>query len=134
MSRNLTLSALVCLTLAACGTPQEQCIARNTDEYRTVSSLLAEVEGNLVRGYAWEERVVPRTEFDICPGVVGYRDGYAVYGSYSCWRDTIDTQQFRVAIDPQVEQRKAENLRARRAQLQPGAQRAVAACRAAYPE
>ena len=123
MSRNLTLTALACLALAACGTPQEQCISRNTDEYRTVSRLLAQVEGNLARGYAWDERVVTRTELDFCPTILRNKDG-----------DRVLVQRFRVPIDPVVEQRKAENLRARLAALRPNAERAVQACRAAYPE
>jgi len=134
MSRNLTLTALACLLLAACGTPQEQCIARNTDEYRTVSRLLAQVEGNLVRGYAWDERIVTRTEFDTCPTIRRNKDGERVLVQRSCWRDVADTERFRVPIDPVVEQRKARNLRARLAELRPNADRAVAACRAAYPE
>ena len=40
MTRNLTLTLLGCLTLVACGTPQEQCISQNTREYRVVSNLL----------------------------------------------------------------------------------------------
>ena len=134
MSRNLTLTALACLALAACGTPQQQCIARNTDEYRTVSRLLAEVEGNLARGYAWDERVVTRTEFDTCPTVLRNRDGERVLVQRTCWRDVADTERFRVPIDPVVEQRKAQNLRARLDALRPNAERAVQACRAAYPE
>lgn len=134
MTRNLTLTALACLALAACGTPQEQCISRNTDEYRTVLRLLAEVEGNLARGYAWDERVVTRTEFDICPAIARNRDGERVVVSRTCWRDVADTQRFRVPIDPLVEQRKADNLRGRLAALRPNAERAVQACRAAYPE
>ena len=61
MPRNTTLALLALpLVLAACGTPQERCISQNTSEFRTVSRLLAEVEGNLARGYAWEERQVVR--------------------------------------------------------------------------
>ena len=134
MSRNLTLTALACLALVACGTPQEQCIARNTDEYRTVSRLLAEVEGNLARGYAWDERVVTRTEFDTCPTIRRNRDGDRVLVHRSCWRDVADTERFRVPIDPVVEQRKAQNLRGRLDALRLNAERAVQACRAAYPE
>ena len=134
MSRNLTLTALACLALAACGTPQEQCISRNTDEYRTVSRLLAEVEGNLARGYAWDERVVTRTDFDFCPTLVRDLDGEDVLVHRSCWRDVADTEVFRVPIDPVIEQRKADNLRSRLAALRPDAERAVQACRAAYPQ
>ena len=77
MTRNLTLTLLGCLTLVACGTPQEQCISQNTREYRVVSNLLREVEANLARGYAWEEREVTRTEWRDCPVVVRDKDGNA---------------------------------------------------------
>lgn len=134
MSRNLTLPALACLLLVACGTPQEQCIAQNTREYRAVSNLLTEVEANLARGYAWDERVVTRTEFDSCPTVYYNSDGERVLVSRGCWRDVAYTQRFRVPIDPAAEQRKAANLRSRQAALSANAERAVAACRAAHPE
>lgn len=134
MTRNLTLTALACVTLAACGTPQQQCISQNTRELRVVSNLLSEVEGNLSRGYAWEERTVTRTEWDDCPTRVRDKDGKARVGYRPCLRDVSDTQRFRVAIDPAAEQRKAVNLRQRRAALTTQAEAAVRACRAAYPE
>ena len=65
MPRNLAALAFLAL-LAACGTPQEQCIGRQTREYRTVAALLAEVNGNLARGYGGllsnevSSRVAPR--------------------------------------------------------------------------
>ena len=65
MTRNIALGLLPVLILAACGTPQERCISRNTSEYRTVARLLSEVEANLARGYAWEEREYMRTEWDL---------------------------------------------------------------------
>lgn len=132
--RNLTLTALACATLAACGTPQQQCIAQNTREYRVVANLLAEVEGNLARGYAWEERTVTRTEWDDCPMRVRDRDGKPRIGYRPCLRDVSDTQRYRVAIDPAAEERKATNLRARIAALKGPADAAVRACRAAHPE
>ena len=42
------------LSLAACGTPQEQCINRETREIRHLQGMLEEIEGNLARGYAYE--------------------------------------------------------------------------------
>ena len=50
--KRLTFPVLV--LLAACGTPQEQCIRYNTRDLRTVDRLIAETEGNLDRGYAIE--------------------------------------------------------------------------------
>lgn len=136
MSRKLVAALALSATaaLAACGTPQQQCISRNTGEYRTVARLLDEVEGNLARGYAWEERVVERTEWRPCRDIVGVKDGRPIVVTRSCWRDVADTERYRVPIDPAAETRKRDNLLARLAALQPGAEAAIRACRAAYPE
>ncbi|MBV0891001.1 hypothetical protein KTN05_03950 [Paracoccus sp. Z118] len=134
MTRNLTLTALACLTLAACATPREQCISRNTSEYRTVSNLLAEVQGNLNRGYAWERRQTTRTEFDTCRDYVRTKDGEIRPFYRTCFRTVPDVERYRVAIDPTTETRKRDNLAARAAALRPGAETAVRACQAAYPE
>ena len=134
MTRNLTLAALACLMLASCGTRQEQCVSRNTREYRTVANLLNEVEGNLARGYAWEERTVWRPQFDRCSYVVRDRDGNRHVAYRGCWRDVPETERYRVPIDPAAERRKADSLRERLTALTPAAEAALRACRAAYPE
>ena len=136
MPRNTTLALLALpLVLAACGTPQERCISQNTSEFRTVSRLLAEVEWNLARGYAWEERQVVRDRLTQCRDVRRDRDGKVVGVGYRpCWRDYIDTERYRVPIDPAAEQRKRDNLAARRAALADRAAAYVAACRKAFPE
>ena len=134
MTRNILLALLPVLIVASCGTPQERCISRNTREYRTITSLLAEVEGNLARGYAWEERTITRMEWDDCGYV--YRDGDGVrrFGTRSCMRNVADTERYRVPIDPAAETRKRDNLIARKKALTPPAMGAVKACKAAYPE
>ncbi|MGN7869286.1 hypothetical protein [Paracoccus sp. 22332] len=136
MTRNTALAATLALPLllAACGTPQERCISGNTTEYRTVSRLLAEVEGNLARGYAWEERQVVRDRLTQCRSVWRDKDGRAVVGYEPCWRDYVDTERYRVPIDPAAEQRKRDNLAARKAQLSDRAAAVVQACREAFPE
>jgi hypothetical protein len=136
MSRNTALAtfALLPLLLAACGTPQQRCISRNTDEYRSVSRLLAEVEGNLARGYAWQERQVERDYLDQCRDYVRDREGNVRIIYTPCWREYVDVERYRVAIDPVVEQRKRDNLATRKAQLASQASAAVEACKAAYPE
>lgn len=134
MTRNILLALLPVLVVAGCGTPQERCIGKATREYRTVQSLLAEVEGNLARGYAWEERSVTRTTFDTCSHVVRDREGNARVVHRSCMRDVTETERFRVPIDPAAEERKRDNLIARKQALLPGASAAVQACKAAYPE
>lgn len=125
------MSAL--LILSACGTPQQQCITSSTAEYRVVSELLDEVEGNLARGYAWEERPVASLSWGTC-GSLGrgpYYDGWGVSGA--CMTNVIDTERVRVPIDPLTETRKRDGLIARRAALTPAAEAAVRACGAAHP-
>lgn len=135
MSRNRVLMTLALTALlAACGTPQENCIARNTRENRVLMNLLEEVEGNLARGYAWDERTVTTTEWDTCPRVLRDKDGNRHIVPEPCLRDVTDTERFRVPIDPAAEIRKRDGLRARLAALEPQASAVVRACRAAYPE
>lgn len=134
MTRNIVLGLLPVLIVAACGTPQERCISRNTSEYRTVSNLLAEVEGNLARGYAWEERQITRTEWDDCPVAVRGKDGERRIVYRTCARDVVDTERYRVPIDPAAETRKRDNLAERKTALSRSAASAVDACKAAYPE
>ncbi|MBK4215949.1 hypothetical protein JJJ17_08440 [Paracoccus caeni] len=136
MPRNITFVAVAVLPLllTACGTPQERCISRNTDEYRTISRLLAEVEGNLARGYAWEERQVVRDHLTQCRRVYRDKDGNAHVGYEPCWRDRIETERYRVPIDPAVEERKRANLSQRKEALSGRAAQVVQACKAAYPE
>lgn len=133
MIRNIIPLCLL-LLVAACGTPQERCISRNSAELYTISNLLAEVEGNLARGYAWEERVVTRSRFTTCNRVVRDREGNRRIISTGCWRDVADTQRFRKAIDPAAETRKAEALRERQAVLIRQQPAIIAACEQAYPE
>lgn len=136
MTRNSARAAIVILPLlvAACGTPQERCISRNTSEYRTVSRLLAEVEGNLARGYAWEERQVVRDRLTECRTYVRDKKGKAVAVYEPCWRNYVDTERYRVPIDPAAEQRKRDNLASRQAALGNRAASVVKACREAFPE
>lgn len=137
MSRNRIIRTLAVLalplTLAACATEQERCISQQTREYRAVSNLLAQVQGNLDRGYAWETREVIRPSYRLCRDVVRDRDGRDRIIERGCWRDVIESERYRVPIDPTVETRKRDNLAARRAALEPQARAGVSACRAAYP-
>ena len=134
MTRNIACLILLPFLLVACGTPQEQCISRNTSELRSVTRLLEEVEGNLARGYAWEEREVWDTVLTTCRRVVRDKDGNRHVVHDSCWRDVRSTERYRVAIDPVSEARKAEGLRARKAVLDKQVPAILAACKEAFPE
>ena len=62
--RRLALFSLLALT--ACGTPQEQCINRNTRDLRTIQRLVDETQANIARGYAIEEYTVYVPVWQIC--------------------------------------------------------------------
>ena len=125
--------------LAACATPREACIARATQDLRVLDRLIAETEGNLVRGYALDtvERVEQR--FVPCrdrPRVVRNPDGTTriVYdGPTFCWADVIVTAERPRAIDAAAERRILASSRTERARKAREAERAVAACVAAHP-
>lgn len=123
------------LILAACGTPQEQCIQRATSELRRVENLLAEVQGNIARGYAWEEYTDTITRWEVC----GYeerarKDGTVVRKPQMCLEDHDVTRRRQVAIDPAAERRKRDGLIAKRAELTRVARAQIEQCRQLYPE
>lgn len=133
--RNTVFFALALpLFVAACGTPQERCISNHTREYRTVSNLLEKVEGNLSRGYAWEERQVVRDRLTHCRDHYRDRKGNVHVSTRPCWRDYVTTERYRVPIDPAAEQRKRDGLVAQKAKLEGTAKAYVNACKKAFPE
>ena len=114
--------------LAACGTPQENCIRNSTREIRTLDRLIAESDASLARGYSFEETRIFRHVWVRCsPRRLGV-------APEMCHETVEDTVQRPVAIDPEVETRKLENLRAKRAILLKKAKIDIATCRATYPE
>ena len=130
--------ASVAATLAACGTPQQQCINAQTRELRTVERLIGEAEQNLARGYAYETREITRPEWVVCgytevpppaPGAPAPQPKPRY-----CFDEVTESVREEVAIDPLVEQRKLDGLVAKRRDLSARAAPAIAACRAQYPE
>lgn len=124
--------------LTACGTPQEQCIATNTRELRTVERLISETEANLARGYAIETREVSRPAWVVC----GYTPQKPRKPGAEppppkpryCFDEVTETVRDEVAIDPAAERRKLAGLIERRKALSARAEAVVAACREKYPE
>ena len=123
------LAVAALMLLAACGTPQQQCIARETRELRTIDRLIAETQGNLDRGYAIETVLVTEEVWDWCfdPRQPQARPGM-------CWKDQTVQEQRPKAIDLAEEARKLDGLRQKRAELDRAAAPAIAACKAAHPE
>ncbi len=133
MSPRPVLVSFVLLSLAACGTPQEQCIRRSTVELRKVERLIAETQGNLARGYAYEEDTITTHQWVAC-----IAPGSGVAGrpvrTTMCFEPETRTIRREVPIDPAAEERVLANLTAKRGQLAKAAEPAIAACRTAYPE
>lgn len=124
------------LILAACGTPQQQCINRETRDLRVVERLIADTQGNLDRGYGFEDVTVFTTAYVDCTPQVVVADGQPVpeVERRLCLDEVPETVRRPVAIDLVAEQRKLDGLVARRQALLGQAQQVIAACTAAYPE
>lgn len=132
MKRSL-LSVL--LLLAACGTPQEQCINAATRDMRVVDRLIKEAEGNIARGYAFEEVTVWVTRWEVCgPPPPPPAEGEEPQRPRMCLEDVPQTTRRAVAIDLAAEAAKLKGLKAKRAEQAKAAAPAIAQCKARYPE
>lgn len=122
------LAPILLSLLAACGTPQEQCITRSTRDLRTVDRLIAETQANLDRGYALETMTIPRDRWGFCD--------HPVLGqpSIPCLIEDDIRVERPIAIDLAAEAEKLKGLQAKRAELARAAQPVIAQCRAEYPE
>ena len=129
--KRLTFLALA--ALAACGTPQEQCISRNTRDLRTVDRLINESEVNLKRGYAYETITVYEDYWRSCPGPRA-APGEPPSPPRMCLDRRPELEQRPKAIDLNEEARKLASLKERRKSLALQAQKVIAACKAQYPE
>ena len=131
MSKRLFI--LIFATLAACGTPQEQCISRNTRDLRTVDRLIVETEGNLQRGYALETVTRWEEYWDTCiePVVV---NGQTSVRARSCRREYSYTEQRPKAINLKAEAQKLEGLKAKRTELARAAAPVIAQCKTEFPD
>lgn len=123
--------------LAACGTPQERCIARETRDARVLERLITESQGNLARGYALEEVVTYRDRWVRCP----VARPVAVEGEPApppppqmCLDEVRETSTRPKAIDLRAEAAKLASMQEKRTALMRAAGPGIAQCRAQYPE
>jgi hypothetical protein len=126
---------LALVALAACGTPQERCVAGVTRDLRVVEGLIGDAEVNLARGYGMRETIVFVPVWDYCgPPVVVQPQGGApvVVPAGLCLDDRAQTVRRPVAIDLDAERRKLAQLQDQRARLARQAEPAIAQCRALY--
>ncbi|NEX46002.1 hypothetical protein [Pseudotabrizicola algicola] len=135
MRRSLVLLVL----LAACGTPQERCIARETRDVRVLDRLIAESEGNLARGYALEEVVTYRDRWVQCPAAPAPAPAEGEPAPEPapptfCWDEVRETETRPKAIDLRAEAQKLASMQDKRAALLRAAGPAIAQCKAQFPE
>lgn len=132
--------ALILLTLvAACGTPQERCIAGQTRDLRVVTRLIAETEANLKRGYALEEVTIWRDQWVLCPTPPAPppEDGSTPpppEPPRMCLDEVAETVTRPKAIDLAAEAQKLKGLKTKKDELSKAAGPAIAQCKAQYPE
>jgi hypothetical protein len=130
--RRLALLSLLILT--ACGTPQEQCINRNTRDLRTIQSLVNETQANITRGYAIEEYTVYVPVWQICEIPVQTDPTKPAPPPRYCFEQEPQTRTRPKAIDLRAEGAKLDSLLERRDQLARAAEPVIAQCKAQYPE
>lgn len=119
------------LLLTACGTPQEQCINGGTRDLRVMDRLIKESEGNVQRGYAWEEITVLRKSWVKCTPKP--TEANPTPEPERCLVDVPETERRPVAIDLNAEMAKLASLKAKRAQQLKAAEGLIAQCKAKYP-
>ncbi|MEL6595330.1 MAG: hypothetical protein AAFQ47_05305 [Pseudomonadota bacterium] len=116
---------LICL-LAACASPYDRCVRSATDDANTLSELIAETEANIARGFAIDEQVSPRINYQYC---------FNARGVWTlCRKRDLQTKEVPVAIDLAAEERKLAGMRTKLEQLKTQAGRDIRACRAQFPE
>jgi len=116
--------------LAACATPQQQCLNNVTQELRVNAYLIAQTQGNLKRGYAIDREQRVSRGFDMCRE----RDSDGVVSTRLCRTTQVRDVNVPQAINLDVERDTLDQLLARQAVLQKQASAATAQCRALYPE
>ena len=116
--------------LAACATPQEQCISQVSAQARVLQAQVNETRGNIQRGYAIATVQDVRTVNTRCTGTNA--DGTTF--TFPCQEvETVDRQE-PVAINVAEERVKLADLEARLRTAQAQADAGRAQCIAQYPE
>ena len=121
------------LMLAACGTPQERCIARETRDLRVLDRLIAETQGNLQRGYALEEVVIYNDVWVQCPTPAPVA-GQPAPAPRLCLEEVSEIETRPKAINLREESEKLLSMQDKRRSLLTAAAPAIDQCRATFPE
>ena len=125
----LALPILACL--AACTSPQEQCLTSANSALAALDAQIATAQGNLQRGYAINQvqRNVPQAAS--CSNA--RRSDTISTANSMCLVNNVQTVNVPVQINLAAEQQRLNALIARRPTVAQQAAEASATCRAAYP-
>ena len=113
--------------LAACATPQQQCVSNATRDLQVIDSLIVETTQNLQRGYAIREDVVTVPSVNWCFGNYGYNAGVSF-----CSNNSTRIQRTPVAINVAEEQAKLDGLQQQRGAVEARTRTQLAACQAQF--
>lgn len=132
MFRLAPFAPFALVILAACGTPQEQCISANTRDLQVVERLIRDTEGNLARGYGYQTvtEYQPRW-IDCTPRPTETTPEPA---RQMCFDRVAVTVRKEVALDLTAEAAKLKSLKVKRASLARAAESVIAQCKAKFPE
>jgi hypothetical protein len=120
------------LALAACSTPQQECVRMASHDMAALDRLIAETQGNIARGYGYAQTVVSMPEFVECEPHPWKSDERSA--PRMCLEDVSHTVTKPVALDLQVEAAKLASMQQRRAEMTKALAPAIAECQARYPE
>ena len=112
--------------LAACATPQEQCINTAANEVGTLRNNIVTLNGNISRGYAIHHSQEQYEVADICYD----KDKKP----YTCHHTAYRSVETPVTIDVADQRRKLAELKRRLPAATQRMNQGIAACRATYPE
>lgn len=118
--------------LAACGTPQQQCISRGTRDLQVLDRLIADSRATIARGYAIEEHTTYMPVWRVCGYSGGGKDRPPQ--PEMCLEDEPRISTRPKAINLNEERAKLASMEAKRRDLDKAAASVVASCRAQYPE
>ncbi|WP_386683581.1 hypothetical protein [Loktanella sp. R86503] len=116
--------------LAACATPQQQCLNTVSEPLRVNAFLIAQTQANLDRGFALDEQQRVSRGFDMCR----QRDRDGNVSTHLCPTTKVRTVNVPQAINMDVERDTLDQLLARQAILEKQASAKANQCRALYPE
>ncbi len=119
MQKFIILAAL--LGLAACATPQQQCISNASAAQNSIVAQVQVAEGNIARGFAIHRQNVPYTYIGICHDGAGK--------TYTCEMSDFHVKETPVAINVAEERHKLAGLQRQFTALSARTNAAISQCR-----